>query len=181
MKSLLEFHDTLWNSRTALYIQKIYQIFLFISGAAIVLAMLATVLMRYVFRTDLFGMEEVILTVTMWFYFLGAANGSKEDTQIRADIVNVMIKNRNIKWSLQLITRVIEIVVLIFFIVMTVRLLVINYVRFPTTPGLKIPFLVPQAAMLLGFLLMLFYAVGHFIIDLCSRSATASEPGRTDV
>lgn len=174
MKTLLKLHNAIGNSLLARGVKKTYQWFLFASGAAIVLAMLATVLLRYVFKTNLFGIEEIILTVAMWFYFLGGANGSMEDSQISADIVSVFIKSEKVRRWLSLFTRVIEIVVLVFFIVMTVRLLAINFVRYPTTQGLKIPFVVPQMAILVGFVLMLLYSLGHFVDDLGSKPEDGS-------
>jgi TRAP-type C4-dicarboxylate transport system, small permease component len=178
MNPFLKLYDLVWKNPLARGMQKTYQLFLFLSGAAIVLAMIATVLMRYVFRTDLFGMEEVILTVAIWFYFLGAANGSMEDSQISADITTVFIKSEKIKLYLKIFTRVIEIVVLVFLIVMTARLLHTNYVRFPTTRGLKIPYIVPQAAILVGFVLMLFYSIGHLLVDLSSKAKSGAPDTR---
>ncbi len=169
MKSLMAFHDTVGNSWIARSIQHVYQTFLFASGASIVLAMLATVLMRYVFQTDLFGIEEIILTVAIWFYFLGGANGSMEDSQISADIVNVAIKSATLKWGIKLFARLVEVVVLVFFMIMTFQLLITNFIRFPTTQGLKIPYVVPQMAIMVGFVLMFLYAVGHLIVDFCSK------------
>jgi len=169
MKFLMKFHDAVGNSFLARSTKKVYQTLLFASGAAVVLAMMATVLMRYVFQTDLFGMEEVVLMVAVWFYFMGGVNGSMEDSQISADIVNVFIKNENIKWGIRLATRVIEVVALAFLIVMTTKLLITNFIRFPTTQGLKIPYVVPQMAILLGFVLMFLYAAGHLIVDVCSK------------
>jgi TRAP-type C4-dicarboxylate transport system permease small subunit len=165
----MKFHDVVGNSLTARWVKKIYQTFLFASGAAIVLTMLATVLMRYIFQTDLFGIEEIILAVTIWFYFLGGANGSMEDSQICADVLTVLVKNETTRWALRLFTRVVEMVVLMFFIVLTTQLLITNYIRFPTTQGLKIPYIVPQMSIWVGFVLMFLYAAGHLIADLCSR------------
>ncbi|MCC8166543.1 MAG: TRAP transporter small permease [Planctomycetes bacterium] len=175
MRSLQKFYHAVWDNSLARRLRKVYQAFLFASGAAIVLAMLATVLMRYVFKTDLFGMEEVVLTVAIWFYFLGAANGSMEDSQIRADITTVIIKSAGIRRFLRILTRLIEIVVLVFFIVMTVRLLITNFIRFPTTQGLKIPYVVPQMAIAIGFVLMLFYTIGHLLVDIAPEAEAAPD------
>lgn len=174
MNVLTKFRHAVFDSAVAQRIRKIYQVFLFASGAAIVLAMLATVLMRYVFQTDLFGMEEIILVVAIWFYFLGGANGSMEDSQISADIVTVFIKSDKIKRGLRIVTRLIEITALVFFIVMTVRLLVTNFIRFPTTQGLKIPYVVPQMGILVGFVLMLLYSLGHLMVDLSPATTEVS-------
>jgi TRAP-type C4-dicarboxylate transport system permease small subunit len=174
MKSLMTLRENIGDSKIARGIKNIYQVFLFISGAVIVLAMVATVLMRYVFKTDLFGMEEIILTVVVWFYFFGGVNGSMEDSQISADIISTLVKNKKVKWVFKIIARIVEIIAIVFFIILSFQLLAVNFKRMPTTQGLKIPYVVPQMAIFIGFTLMLPYTIGHFIVDLWSRSG--SEP-----
>jgi len=155
-----------------------YQTLLFLSGLFLLLAIVIMVLLRYVFKTNLFGMEEVILTVTFWFYFLGAVNGSMEDSQIRADLIPFFVKNESVKWRLRLFSRAIEIFVLVFMLVMTYGLLAINFRRMPTTQGLKIPYVIPQLSIFLGYALMLVYDVSHFLTDLCSKPAQKDDTNR---
>jgi TRAP-type C4-dicarboxylate transport system permease small subunit len=161
--NIAAFCTSVSESRVARVVKSFHQSAIVISGIVIILSMVAMVLLRYVFKLNLFGMDEIILTFIFWFYFFGGVNGSMEDSQIRADIFSVFVKNGRFLWAIRLITRVIEIVVLCFLIYMTVQLLVTNFERMPTTQGLKIPYVIPQLAIGVGFVLMLFYSVGHLL------------------
>lgn len=48
----------------------------------------AATLMRYVFKTDLYGYEEWVKLLAFWLYFSGAACGALNGTHVSADIVN---------------------------------------------------------------------------------------------
>ncbi len=148
-----------------------YQTLLFLSGLFLLLAIIAMVLMRYVFKMNLFGIDEIILTVVMWFYFFGGINGSMEDSHIRADLVSFFVKDTKVIHYLRLFTRLIEICVMVFLIVLSYQLLVTNFQRMPVTQGLKIPYVVPQFAIFIGYILMLVYNVGHFVDSLLAGPA----------
>lgn len=163
MGSIRNFYERISNSALANGVKWLYQTLLALSGVIILVAMVMMVLLRYVFKINLFGMDEIILCFVFWFYFFGAVNGSREDSQVRADVTGVLIKNKKTSWGLRLFTRLIEVVVLVFLIYMSIWLLLINFNRMPTTQGLKIPYLVPQAAIAVGFILMLIYDVGHLL------------------
>lgn len=158
-----KFYERICGSAPANGLKWFYQTLLALSGVIILLAMVAMVLLRYVFKINLFGMDEIILCFVFWFYFFGGVNGSREDSQVRADVTSVLIKNRKTVWGLRLVTRAIEILVTIFLIAMSIWLLVINAQRMPATQGLKIPYLVPQFAIAVGFILMLVYNIGHLL------------------
>lgn len=146
--------------------KSIYRWILVICGALIVVAMIAMVISRYVLHTNLYGFDEVILSFVLWYYFMGALNGSEEDSQIRADVANTLIKNQNAKWCVAIVARVIETVVCAFLLYLSFDLIKINLVRMPTTTGLKIPLVVLQSAILVGFAGMLVYTVGYLISEL---------------
>lgn len=50
------------------------------------------VLMRYVFEIPVMGLEEVLVYPTLWLYFLGSVNASREDTQIKANVLDIFLK-----------------------------------------------------------------------------------------
>lgn len=173
--SLKKFCDSVSNSPLTRGIKVLYQSAIFLSGAIILLAMVAMVLLRYVFHMNLFGMDEIILCFVFWFYFFGGVNGSMEDSQIRADVVSVMIKSEKVKWGLRIFTRLIEIGVLCFLVAMSIGLFLTNCQRMPTTQGLKIPYIIPQFAIVVGFLLMLLYTAGHLLRQIADGPASGKK------
>ena len=169
------FYNKMCQSFLAKGIRSFYQTAIFVSGMIILLAMVATVVLRYVLKMNLFGMDEIILCFVFWFYFFGGVNGSREDSQIRADVAATLIKNKKAVWVLRLVTRVIELVVLAFLVVLSVQLFITNCDRMPSTQGLKIPYIVPQFAIVVGFALMFIYNVGHLLRALIGGPETAEK------
>jgi TRAP-type C4-dicarboxylate transport system permease small subunit len=50
------------------------------------------VLLRYVFRAPLMGIEELLLFPTTWLYLLGAVKASQEKSQIIARVLEIFLK-----------------------------------------------------------------------------------------
>lgn len=65
-----------------------------ISGIAVCVLIFAGAVMRYILHTDFYGSEELILLAAFWLYFMGSALASKHNTHIKADMLNMFIKNR---------------------------------------------------------------------------------------
>lgn len=168
-----EFTETFGNHKAVQILKALYQNAIFLAGAIILLAMIATVVLRYVLKMNLFGMDEIILCFVFWFYFFGGVNGSMEDSHIRADVIGTFIKNPKILWGLRLVTRVIEIGVQVFLIWLSVELFLTNCRRMPVTQGLKIPYIVPQFAIVVGFLLMFLYNIGHLLYAIAHKPQEA--------
>ncbi|MBD9195621.1 MAG: TRAP transporter small permease [Clostridiales bacterium] len=157
------FYERMCHSGLAKWVRIIYENAIFVSGVIILLAMVAQVILRYVLKMNLFGMDEIILCFVFWFYFFGGVNGSREDSQIRADVVTMAIKNKKVVWGLRIVTRAIELIATGFLIYLSIGLFITNCERMPTTQGLKIPYIVPQFAIVVGFILMFMYNLGHLL------------------
>ena len=82
----------------------------------------ASVLLRYVFKSDLYGLEEIVTLATMWLYFMGGVDGSYEDSHIDADVLSLAIKSEKTKRILKIIIKAICLIVSIFFCKMGHRL-----------------------------------------------------------
>ena len=50
------------------------------------------VLMRYVFELPVMGLDELLVYPTLWLYLLGSVNAAREDTQIKANVLDVFLK-----------------------------------------------------------------------------------------
>ncbi|GAJ05577.1 unnamed protein product, partial [marine sediment metagenome] len=46
---------------------------LIVTGILVTMAICVQILLRYVFHSPLFGIEELTLIVVSWFYFIGAS------------------------------------------------------------------------------------------------------------
>lgn len=78
------------------------------TGIIVFVLTIATVFLRYVLTMNVLGLDEIILLVIFWQYFIGAAQGSREDSQIKADMVSTVVKNKTVVAWCHLLARIIE-------------------------------------------------------------------------
>jgi len=62
------------------------------------------VITRYVFETPIMGLEEIAVIPTLWLYILGAVNASREDTQIRANVLEIFLSTERARHILLVIS-----------------------------------------------------------------------------
>ena len=73
--------------------------------------MVYAVIKRYIFSGNFYGSDEIIMLFAFWLYFMGAVYGSYEDSHIKADLLNVYIKNMRIKDGLAILAQFCTVVV----------------------------------------------------------------------
>ena len=124
------------------------------------------VVMRYVFKANLYGADELITLVTMWLYFLGAIYGSYEESHIQGDLLNLMFTKR-IHYKIH---RLYVYIVCVFLMGIwsywgwDYFTTVIAATR--RTTGLKIPFWAMQIPQAIGMWGMLLYSIYHLIVNI---------------
>lgn len=124
------------------------------------------VVLRYIFKNNFYGSDEIILMFAFWLYFMGAVYGSYENSHIKADLINVYVKNIRIKDFIDLIAQVIMIVVNVILVTWAWDYFLWGLKKMPLTTGLKIPLVIPQSAVFFGLLLMGFYHIVYFIRNI---------------
>ena len=139
---------------------------LFLSSIAIVLGISLQVFFRYVLEINLFGMEEVIIIFAFWLYFIGASYGTYEKSHISADIVTVYIKNKSLQAIMKMIVSIITLILCLLFTYWSVDFFMWGIEQGATSTSLHIPMTIPQSSIFIGFILMSFYLIVHFIQDL---------------
>ena len=74
-------------------LEKILRFVLIFTGIAIVLLVTYYVITRYLLGTNFNGFEELCILIVVWMYFFGAANASREQSHISADMLDLFVKN----------------------------------------------------------------------------------------
>lgn len=140
--------------------------------------MVYSVILRYVFKGNFYGSDEVIMLFAFWLYFMGAVYGSYENSHIKADLLNVYIKNMRKKDAVALLGQFLTIVVNTIVLVWAIRYFGAEIAKGGLSTGLKIPLVIPKSAVFFGFLLMEFYHVIYFIKNTMAfvRKGYFSEP-----
>jgi TRAP-type transport system small permease protein len=121
------------------------------------------VCLRYLFNSDLFGIEEFLIILAFWLYFTGAAYGSYKENHIRADILMVFFKNKKIIKAFRLIELSISAIVATVFTFWGFQYLLWGFQKGARSPGWRIPQVIPQSSIFFGFLLMSVYIFVHLI------------------
>jgi TRAP-type transport system small permease protein len=82
-----------------------------IGGAMLPLTILIQVLLRYVFKQPLFGLEELSRLIGIWVYFFGAILSTRLDNHVQGDVAAQLFSSpraklaiKSIAWGLCLIT-----------------------------------------------------------------------------
>lgn len=150
----------IWNS-----LLRIQGWILVVSSLLVVLAEGMTVIMRYLLKVDLFGMEELIIIPAFWLYFIGASVGTYHKRHITAELVSEFVKNDYIRlWIKTFSTFVTTVICIIMFYWAT------EFVSWSLTSGKtsstwRVPEYVTHISLFLGFLFMSMY----FIVDLVKQ------------
>ncbi len=129
-----------------------YSLTLLISIVAVM--MFVQVLARYVFQVPLMGLEEVLIFPTLWLYILGSVNASREDTQIKANVLDVFLKSRRAKLVVRVMADLMSLVVSVWLTWWTWEYFRYALRVWKESPTLYIPTFYAECALFIGLLLM---------------------------
>lgn len=135
-------------------------------SAASTICIIYAVILRYIFKSNFYGSDEIILMFAFWLYFTGAVYGSYENSHIKADLVNVYVKNIRIRDFINMIAQVGTTAVNVIFVTWAWNYFMWGLEKMPLSTGLKIPLVIPQSAVFFGLLLMLFYHIVYLIRNI---------------
>jgi TRAP-type transport system small permease protein len=156
-----------------------------LSGCIMALTFFCVVVLRYGFSADLFAYEEWLLVIAFWFFFMGSAVATYENSHINADILGIFLSRPKTMWLRALVVMVIEFLILVYLSYLGFLMVlddVSDYPRWQTTIALKIPFLVPRLGIFVGFLLMTVFTALALIVHLkTDPNAPAQDEHNTEV
>ncbi len=117
------------------------------------------VLLRYVFRAPLMGIEEILLFPTVWLYFVGGINASCEESQIVARVLEIVLKKKRSVYFLRTLAAVVSLVVLVWLCYWSYDFLRYSLRMSKESATLYIPLIYAEASVFAGFTLMGAYTV----------------------
>ncbi len=135
--------------------------------------MLLQVVARYVFEIAISGLDEITGHTAVWLYLMGAAYGSFERSQIKAEMAHLVIKNERILNFIRALASAVAVVVAGYMVSWSFGYIRWSLIKKEVTPTLQAPTVIFQAAILVGAVVMIFYFVRE-TIDLL-RDAFHSE------
>ena len=176
MKELDAFTRYLGNCGMFHFFDAIQKWVLVFTGIIVFVLTIATVFLRYVLTMNVLGLDEIILLVIFWQYFIGAAQGSREDSQIKAEIYTLSLHDALpiLAWC-HLLARIIECGVIGVCIKWSIDYILKDMSVMPYTVVLSIPLVLSHAVMLVGFALMLLYHIYWLLTELVNVGTLKKE------
>ena len=129
-----------------------------------VLGVCYNVVGRYIFHKNFFGMDDLLMIVMIFMYFLGSAFASYDEQQISADILTSFMKNPLKIKSLRAFQEGASALVCGVYTVWLFEYVSYNFAGNSRTPVLKVPYWIPQSALLIGFFFMTVYHIYNMIL-----------------
>lgn len=153
------------NSAAWVFLVRIQEWLLTLSSVFVVLIMCVEVFLRYVIKSDLFGLEEIVVIAAFWLYFMGSSYGVYEKSHVKADIIPQMLKPRH-RALLSVAVRFTMAALCILYSIWAVEMVRYSIEWMPRTTGLRIPIFISQTSILAGYVLMSLYSIVYFFEEL---------------
>ena len=140
----------------------------------VALGQFVQVITRYVFQVPVMGLEETMLYPTVWLYILGAVNASRENTHIRANVLEIWLTTPRQHRILAIIGEVISLIVGLWLLSWAWEFTRYAWRIWKESPTLYIPAFYSDVALVVGLTLMMVYTVWHMIRHI--RDLAKGEP-----
>jgi TRAP-type C4-dicarboxylate transport system permease small subunit len=168
-----------WNG--LLYLQKWFMI---VAGYFVTVLVFIEVLLRYVFGSPLFGVEEMVCLIAMWLYFIGASYGAYERSHIKAELVHLWFKTKRSHALINSLSSFITFVLCIIMIKWSYPYFIWGIKKGETSQALLLPMVLSQSAVFFGSILMSLYflveLVDH-ILESLGKSAVFKKSSEEEV
>lgn len=141
---------------------------------SVALGQFVQVITRYVLQVPVMGLEETMAFPTVWLYILGSVNASRENTHIRANVLEIFIKTDRGHTILAIIGEVISLVVGFWLLSWAWDYTQYAWRVWRESPTLYIPTFYSDVALVIGLGLMMAYTALHLSRHIVSLRAGAS-------
>jgi len=167
--------DMLKRARGAVWqgMDRLQRIVLIATSLFISVFMFVEVMLRYVFHKPIMGIEEILPLGAFWLYFIGASYGSFKRTHIKAEVVEMMVKNPRRVAITRVVASVITFGVSLYLCKWGFDFFVYGLTQGQFSATLFIPMVYSQSAVFFGLILMTFY----FLIELIDRVRNVKQAG----
>lgn len=131
------------------------------ANIAICSMLLIGAFMRYVLHKDFYGMEELVLLVAFWMYFVGSAVATREGSQVSADLISSVLTNKKASAIMAFIRTTITLFLFMVLAKWGWDYLVWSLTMRPTTAVHKLPMAIAHSSLFVSFVLSALYEFKH--------------------
>lgn len=130
---------------------------------SVALGQFVQVITRYVFQIPVMGLEETMAYPTVWLYILGSVNASRENTHIRANVLEIFVKTERGHTLLTIIGEIISLIVGLWLLSWAWEYTRYSWRVWRESPTLYIPTFYSDVALVVGMTLMMIYTAAHLV------------------
>lgn len=141
----------------------------------VALGQFVQVITRYVLQIPVMGLEETMLYPTVWLYMLGAVNASRENTHIRANVLEIWLTTTRQHTVLAIIGEIISLIVGLWLLSWAWDFTRYSWRVWKESPTLYIPTFYSDIALFIGLALMMVYTAWHLLCHIRSLSKEAAQ------
>lgn len=136
-----------------------------LTGLATVVALgqFTQVVTRYVLEIPVMGMQEMILYPTLWLYMLGAVNASRENSHIRANVLEIFLRTPRQHAVLAVVGESLSLIIGLWLTYWAWEMTSYALEIGKTSPTLYIPTIFSDVALFAGLVAMMAYTTAHLM------------------
>ena len=150
---------------------------LVITGIAVCILIFSGAVLRYVFHTDFYGSEELILVAAFWLYFVGSAMAAKHETQIKAEMLDMFVKNKRVLGIASIIKNIINLIMSAVATVWSVQYVMWNITMNVKSNVFRFPVVYAVLPIAISFFLWTIYCIRDFINAIRKAQNNMDEMG----
>lgn len=149
---------------------KLQEYILIFTSIAISLLIFTAAFVRYVLESDFYGSEEIVMLFAFWLYFIGSSLAERENSHISANMINVFVKNENVKKFFSILKYTLSLVICIIVTYWSYEFILRSFRLNPSTPVLRMPLVYTQLPVLISFVLMDIYIFLHLVQSIIGKN-----------
>lgn len=142
---------------------KIASTLIIFGGILVTLTVVLQVVLRYIFKVPLFGLEEFSRLIAVWVYFLGAIFGTKWDSHVQGDVAGRLFSTDRSKAVIKTIAWILSLLVCMLFLYHSATYSYWLYGTGERTTGLWWPRIYSVGSMLFGAFFMTLYSIANVV------------------
>jgi len=132
-------------------------------GIMVTLTVVLQVILRYLFKWPLFGLEEFSRLIAVWVYFLGAIFGTKYDSHVQGDVAARLFHTTRARAIVKTIAWSMSLLVCALFLYHSAAYSMWIYDTGERTTGLWWPRIFSVGSMVFGAFFMTVYSVVNVV------------------
>lgn len=141
--------------------ERVFRYVLTILLSTVALMQFIQVIWRYILQQPLMGLEELLIYPTLWLYLLGSVNASREDTQIKANVLDVFLKTERSRLIVRVIADCMTVVISLWLTKWAWKYFLYALRVWKESPTLYVPTFYAECSLFIGLVCMTLFGTWH--------------------